>query len=238
MAVDGAAVPLVRTLTQIWQRSHSSWFFAVDSGNSSLVKQLAAESDVDLAVVVQLPDDASFWSMDLAIDGVVVIVNAANPVRDLSLAEVREIFAGYRRDWSTVQEDARGTVQVVVREDGEGTHTVFDRQVMGGMPCSASAVVMPTPETVVNYVALHPEAIAYIASGRFDPVQQPAVKAVALDGHVLSAASLSDGTYPLSRNLHVTARQAPTAELRDFVVWMRSDEVRQIAESMGYAVEP
>ena len=238
MAVDGAALPLVRMLTQVWQHTHSAWFFAIDSGNSSVINQLVVASDVDLAVVAQLPDDASFWSTDLAIDGVAVIVNAANPVRDLSLAEVREIFAGYRRDWSMVQDAARGTVQVVVREYGEGTQMVFDRQVMGETPCSASAVVMPTAETVINYVALHPEAIAYIASGRFDPVQQTAVRAVALDGNVLSAESLLDGTYPLSRNLHVIARQQPTGELRDFLIWMRSDEARQIAESMGYAVEP
>jgi len=237
MLVDGSVAPLARALTQAWQRQHPAWFFAVNTGSTTLVEQLIRTENVDLAVVERLPNDAGMWVTDLAVDGVGVIVNVANPVQDLSIAEVREIFAGYRRSWISGEEPAavRGAVQIVVREDGEGTRQMFDRQVMGGLPCSVNAVVMPTPETAVNYVALQPAAIAYVASGWFNPVKQPSVKMISLDGCALSVASLTDGTYPLSRNLHLVARAAPTGSLRDFVAWLHGEDARQIAQSLGYA---
>jgi phosphate transport system substrate-binding protein len=236
IVADSALAPLVRTLMQRWQRTHPEWFFSIESGNIAVVDRLVTDRRVDLAAVAQIPGDASLWVSDLAIDGIAVVVNAANPVESLSLVEVREIFAGYRHDWSAVVAAGSGPVQVVVREDGEGTRLIFDRQVMGGIECKNGAVVMPTPETVLNYVALHPEAIAYVASGRFDRERQPKVRALALDGHALTSASLADGTYPLSRNLHWVAPAKPTGPLRDFLQWTAGEEGRRIAESLGYAM--
>lgn len=237
VAADGALVPLVRALAQQWQRTHKSWFFSVQSGNVAVVNQWITSRRADLAVVAQIPDEPSIWAADLAIDGIALVVNEANPVTALSTAEVREIFAGYRHDWSAVVAAGHGPIQVVVREDGDGARLLFDQQVMGGIDCRTDAVVMPTPETALNYVALHPEAIAYVSSGRFDRRRQPKVRAIALDGSALTPASLADGSYPLTRNLYWAAPAEPTGRLREFVVWSWSEEGRRIAESLGYAME-
>ncbi|MCX6017021.1 MAG: substrate-binding domain-containing protein [Chloroflexi bacterium] len=237
VAVDSAIEPLMRALAQSWQRMRPSWSFVIEQGNAAVVNQIVNAGGIDFAAVAVLPDAATskLWIADLALDGIAVIVHASNTVSDISLEDLLQIYAGYRHEWSSLGDQTLGGTQVVVRETGDDSRLLFDQQVMAGTPCISSAIVMPTPETAVNYVVLHPDAIAYVASGFLVHAAQPLVKAVRLGGIAADAAAFADGSYPLSRDLHLIAPQEPVGALREFVNWIYSQEAREIITSHGYA---
>jgi phosphate transport system substrate-binding protein len=237
LGADSAVIPLVRALAQAYQRERPNWAFTFETGNAVVINGLVAAGTIDLAAVSVLPDTETFkpWFTDLAVDGIAVIVNAANPVNGLTLAEVRDVFAGFRNEWAFFGAQQSGSILTVVREEDEGSRAVFDRQVMGGVSVTSSAVVMPTPETVTNYVALNPGAIGYVPSGRITAAPQPAVKMLALDGQAVTIETLATGAYPLRRSLYLLARSEPQARLREFSTWMFSPDARAITTSLGYA---
>jgi phosphate transport system substrate-binding protein len=235
LGADSAVIPLVRALAQAYQRERPNWAFTFETGNAVVINELASAGAIDLAAVSVLPESFKPWFTDLAVDGIAVIVNAANPVNGLTLAEVRDVFAGFRNEWAFFGAQQSGSILAVVREADEGSRAVFDRQVMGDVGVTSSAVVMPTPETVINYVALNPGAIGYVPSGRITAAPQPAVKMLTLDGQAVSVEALANGTYPLRRSLYLVARTEPQGRLREFVTWMFGPDARAITTSLGYA---
>jgi phosphate transport system substrate-binding protein len=236
IGADSAALPLMRALAQAHQSKNPSWLFTFDSGNTAYVSGLITGGGVDLVAVAEQPAERVGWLADLAIDGVAVIVNAANPINGLSLADVREIFAGFRNEWSYFGAQESGSIQVVVREGGEGSKTLFERQVMGDVAATSSAVVLPSPETVLAYVALNPGAVAYVPSGRVTAAPQPSIKMLSLEQQPLNSATLASGAYPLNRTLSLLARVEPQGKLREFAAWVYSEEARAIVQALGYGL--
>ena len=237
VGADNATLPLMKALARAYQQDNPSWQFTFETGSADVVGGLAKDGAVDVAAVAQLPADAQFkpWAMDLAVDGVAIIVNSANTIAGLSKNDLREVFAGYRNEWAYFGSAGSGSVQVVVREDGEGSRALFDRQIMGDTAATSSAIVMPTPDTVINFVALNPGAIGYIPSGRLTSAPQPSVKVLSLDGQTPTVEALASGSYPLHRNLYLIARNEPRGKPRDFVAWLVTDQARTIAAALGYA---
>lgn len=234
---DSATLPLLRTLALTWQGKHPHWVFTFDTGGGDALQKKLRDGTLDLVAVSELGVDPGFqpWHTDLAVDGVALIVNTANPLTGLTSADLREIFAGYRNEWAYFGAQQPGSIQTVMREAGDSSRKTFDTLVMGDVPGTQSAVVMPSPETVMNFVALNPGAIGYVPSGQVTAAPQPALRMLLVDGQPPSAEALASGNYPLRRTLSLVARSEPQGDLRAFLVWALSDEGRQIAESLGYA---
>ena len=76
--------------------------------------------------------------------------------------QLRDIFAGRLLDWLALGSDA-GEIQLVSREDGSGSRILFETRAMGEEHVALTAVVMPTSQDVVEYVAKNPSAIGYVS---------------------------------------------------------------------------
>ncbi len=68
---------------------------------------------------------------------------------------------------------------------------------MDGRAVTPLAVVAPSSQAVVEYVAAHPDAIGYVSMG----VVGPEVKVLKIEGELPTSATVSRASYPLSREL-------------------------------------
>lgn len=209
-------------------RADRPWItFQTESLDSSAALDLLNDGAVDLAFVSWLPSslDSRIWISAVAYDAVALIVHPANPVTGLSLAQVRDVYAGRVVDWSPL--GWTGELVVVSREEGSGTRAAFEEAVMEGRAVTLNAIVLPHTGAVIDFVARTPGAIGYISRGRVTE----AVRPIAAEGVDPSPVNVVNGTYPIGRVLYVAARGEPTGVVREFVAWLLDEEgQRSIAE--------
>lgn len=228
VATCWSAQPLAEELAADYGVDHEHVAIEIISGNSQLALSLVESGQVALAIlgVEQLgagaPDVGGEQGVrsqvPLALDAVALIVHRDNPVRELSMRELSNLFAGRRLDWSEVSTGAGG-VELVSREDGSVTRRVFERVAMGGQQITTSAIVMPHDRAVVRYVSAHVGALGYASLACVDE----GVRAIAVDGKLPSGLGGKRATYPF---MYPLVALVPT---------IKSDEVSQF---MAYATSP
>ncbi len=242
VAADVALEPLMQALTRAYAARHPHVIFTLTPASTPAAGEAVFSRRVDLAAVSVLPDriagrDAP-WVADLATDGIAVIVNPANPLTNVSMQQLRDIYAGVYNQWDSLGAAGIGEMQVAVREAGDGARIFFDRAVMGNTRLTLNAVVLPSIEVVMNFVAYQADAIGYVPSARITDTVAPPVKVLAIDGRPLTNGALLDGSYLLSRPLYLIALSEPQGELRDFVAWILSAEGQRVVETANYARLP
>ncbi len=170
----------------------------------------------------------------VARDGLSVYVNAANPIRALSLDQLKLIFTGKITNWKELG-GADGKIIVYSRENSSGTYVFFKEHVLKNADYTNRAQSMPGTAAVVNAVSKEKNAIGYggaaYAKGiRIIPVKKDgASPAIAPD-----LAHVQDGSYPLARPLFFYLRNKPSGEMKGFVDWVLSKEGQDIVGKVGY----
>ena len=238
VAADTAALPLMQALTDAYTAAHPNIIFTIQSGNAQAAAERVFASRADIAAVSILPPRskgrAAPWVADLAMDGVAIVVNPANPIETLSMQELRDIFAGVHSRWNDFGIVGLNDIQVVVREEGDGTRATFDNLVMDDTHLTFSAVIMPSVEVAMNLVSLDANAIAYVPTARITSTVTPAVKVVGIEGQLPTPANIAAGGYHLTRMLNLIASAEPQGDLRLFVAWALGDEGQRIARDLNY----
>ena len=128
----------------------------------------------------------------VALDGIAIIVNAENPVNDLSVEQIAQLFTG-AADWSAVGGEDMPIV-VVGREAGSGTRGAFE-EILGVEDQCAYANELDSTGAVMAKVASTPGAIGYISLDAIDD----SVAVLQLDGVDATAENIKAGTYFLNR---------------------------------------
>jgi phosphate transport system substrate-binding protein len=220
-AVSLAMEPLMDELTMAYHTAHPHITFNMRYFNSAQATEALWAGEVDLAAVSWLTDAQreSVWMTPVAIDGVTIIVHPSNPVQDLSLLQLRDIFRGRTAEWPDVG-GPPGEIAVTSRESGSGTRAKFEEAVMEGRNVTVNAVLVSSEQAVLDYVRATTASIAYISSGYLTTT----VKAIAVEGVQISPATLADQHYPLSRPLLFVTPEEPQGELRAFVAWVLGPE--------------
>jgi phosphate transport system substrate-binding protein len=220
-AVATSAQPLMDELTAAYRATHGHVSFKTSLYNSTHAVEALWTGQVDLAVVSRLTESErdAVWMTPIAIDGVAIVVHPGNPVRDLAILQVRDIFRGRIANWQDVG-GPKGDALVLSRESNSGTRAKFEETVMEGRNVTVNAVMASSDAAVLDYCRSVTTAIGYVASGYVTD----SVKALAVEGIPLTPATLAEQRYPLSRPLIVITPEEPQGELRAFVAWILGPE--------------
>jgi len=181
----------------------------------------------DIALVSWLPGDLDeqWRATAVARDGVAIIVHQSNNVDGVGLLQLQDLFSGRTHEWAGVR-GARslGEVQVVSREEGSGTRDAFETLVMGEKGVTPLAVVAPSSEAVIEYVATHEAAVGYVSMG----VATPAVKVLSVEGELPTVQTVREGSYPLSHDLWFVAARSPETTVQSFLRFVQGPAGQQI----------
>lgn len=169
----------------------------------------------------------------IAIDGIAVIVNRANPVSALSLEQIRGIYTGAISDWSALGGGRKGRIAVVSREPGSGTRGAFEEIVGFQDKLLAGAAEFDGTGAVKAEVSRNADAIGYISLGSLDDSVQP----VAVGGVPANTANVVNGSYRIARPFIVVyRRQSANAETARFLEWVLSAEGQRIVKTSWISV--
>jgi phosphate transport system substrate-binding protein len=183
--------------------------------------------EVDLALASWLPADlAPDWrATAIARDGISVIVHPDNPIDGLGLLQLQDLFGGRVYEWQAIGGTPGGeSVQVVSREEGSGTRSAFEALVLQDLAMTPLAIVAPSSQAMVDYVASHPWAIGYVSMGR----TTPEVKVLKIEGGLPTSQAVGEGSYALTRELWLVVSEPPPQAVEDFLRFVLGAAGQQI----------
>ncbi len=170
----------------------------------------------------------------VAKDGLTVYLNEANPVKELTIAQLRDIYTGTVTNWKQVG-GGEARITLYGRENSSGTYVYFKDNVLLGHDYSASVQTLPGTAAVVNAVAKDPNGIGYGGAAYAKGVKDCGVRKDEKSAAILpSAQTVQDGTYPITRYLYFYTRVRPAGDMKKFVDWVLSNEGQALATQVGY----
>jgi phosphate transport system substrate-binding protein len=177
----------------------------------------------------------------IARDAIAVIVNPENPVRQLTLKQIADIYSGKISNWKDVGGDDRPIVKLS-RETNSGTHVYFLETVLrlGNSDdktlFSMDTLLLPSSEGIIAEVRQNPNAIGYDGLG-YVPHDLKMIAIAETEGgaYVLpSIPTVNDKTYPIARDLYMYTDGQPEGLLKEYLDWILSDEAQEIVAELGF----
>lgn len=177
----------------------------------------------------------------IARDAIAVIVNPNNPVSQLTMQQISDIYSGKISNWSEVGGEDRPIVRLS-REVNSGTHVYFLETVvrMGKKDnktfFSTDTLLLPSSEGIISEVRQNPNAIGYDGLG-YVPKDLKMIAIAPQEGqpYILpSIATVNDKTYPIARDLYMYTNGDPAGILKQYLDWILSTEAQQIVADQGY----
>jgi phosphate transport system substrate-binding protein len=171
----------------------------------------------------------------VALDGLTVYLNESNPVGELSLEQLRQIFTGKIKNWKEVGgPDAR--ITVYSRENSSGTYEFFKENVLLGRDFAASAQTMQGTAAVLQAVAKDKNGIGY--GGAAYGAGAKHIKVKKEDGSPAvepTEENVVKGTYPIWRYLYVYLNpDLDKGDIAAYLRWIRSDDGQKVVKEVGY----
>ena len=185
--------------------------------------------DIGLASRDLKDDETGVTQITVAKDGIAIIVNPNNPVADLSIEQIAQIFTGEITNWSELSGED-GQIVPIGREAGSGTRDGFESITGTEDTCVYQNELTSTGEVIAN-VASNPNAIGYASLSAVDET----VKALTVGGVAPTEETVLDGTYAIQRNFNFIV--SDSAELSDaanaFIEWATSAEASDLIAGAG-----
>lgn len=177
----------------------------------------------------------------IARDAIAVIVNPENPVNELTLQQISDIYSGKFTNWRQVGGDDRPIVRLS-RETNSGTHVYFLEEVLrlGNSEdttlFSMDTLLLPSSEGIIAELRQNPNAIGYDGLGYVpDDLKTIAIAKEEGGAYVLpSIPTVNDKTYPIARDLYMYTDGEPSGAVKEYLDWILGTEAQQIVADLGF----
>lgn len=210
---SGAVVPLAQRVAETYMTDHPNTIVAVSSGGNRRGMKSLIMGTCDMAMAAtDIPPDLERLAAEKRVelvgteifhDAVVVVVHPNNPVGDLTLRQLHEVFRGAITNWHELGgRDA--PIVVVNRDPDSGTFDIFKKAVLGNdAVITPKALVAPDDEFI--------EHVTDDAIGYTDEHEMKELKILTISGIRANTRTIASGQYPIRRTLRLYQRKPVTA---------------------------
>jgi len=222
--------PFAEKLAEIYMHRHPGARIDVQGGGSSAGIYAVTHGAADLGASSRelLGEERKLIEIPIAFDGIAVIVHPSNPLTNISLAQIRKIFAGAVKNWRVLGLPPHA-IDLITREEGSGTREAFEHLVMGKQEITPTALVQDSNGSVREIVAGDPYSLGFISAGLVDN----RVKALAINGVLPIRENIKNHTYKLVRRFLLVARTKPAGPAEAFIHFILGPNGQKILEKEG-----
>ncbi len=177
----------------------------------------------------------------VALDALAVIAHPSNPLSQLSIEQLSDIFTGKITKWSEVG-GSGGEILVLSRERNSGTHVYFLEEIVrrgnakGPEEFASSVLMMPSSQAIAQEVSRNKNAIGYLGLGYVTKNHKPLAVKKDADAPAVTPTveTAQNGAYPISRPLYIYTAGAAEGEVKDFIDFTQSAEGQEIVRAMDF----
>ena len=159
----------------------------------------------------------------------VFFVNAQNPIEDVSLSDIQQIYSGNLTEWETLGVKGLGKIKAFQRDKGSGSQSTLEKLMAG------YTLMIPPKENVIDGMGGIIEqtadyknfknAMGY--SFRFystEMVQNNQIKLLSVNGVYPSRENIENGTYPLASHFYAVTRSDADENVQKLLDWITSEQ--------------
>jgi len=231
IAGNGPELRMVERLTRAFEKQHFGAVAEIRWDPSFQPTHMVKSGEADLAVTGQV--DPDLIATPIAWDGIAVVVDFANPLRELTSLQLAAMFSGIVTRWSDVGGiDTR--IELIDRPSSQHIRGTFETilEIVGKIPPSAH--VSRSDQRAISSVAGNGSAVTYVSLGvALDAVAYGVgVALLNVDQVEPAKQSVSDGRYRLRRPILLLRRSEANSTAASFVDFALSKAAKDIIEEM------
>ena len=227
--------PIAEELAMLFMEENRGVRINVSGGGSGAGIEAAGNGAADIGMssraLKQEEFDKFVGIKDITIcqDGISVIVHPNSPMKDITIEQVKAIYAGEVTNWKEVG-GPDVAITVVTREEGSGTRGAFEEIVLGKTPMTQKVTVQSSTGAVRTAVAADVNAIGYVSMGSMSDD----VRALVVDGAEATAANVQNGNYKISRPFLFLVEGEMDEVSQAFVDYILSADGQEIIAKEGF----
>jgi len=224
--------PFSEVLAEEFMAANPGVEINVQGGGSSVGIESAVSGAAGIGAVSRTVTAAEMaqgltWRV-IALDGIAVVVNPANPINNMKTEEVMNIYLGNIKNWKELG-GIDAPITVVTREEGSGTREAFSGLVMNKKDIIKSAIVQNSTGAIAATVAGDKNAVGYVSLSSV----KPEVKALTIDGIAATEANVRTRDYKLQRPFIFVTKGEPTGLAKTFIDYVLSPEGQKLIVEEG-----
>jgi phosphate transport system substrate-binding protein len=231
-------------LTALWaeeyMKSHPNISIYTEGGGSAMGIQALIDDEVDICAssrpmlppeVRQLAEKHKKLGIAFLVakDALSIYLNPGNPVRDLSMRQLRDIFTGRITSWSDITEFYEKPILVINRSPNSGTYLYFKEHVLSDESYTANSEIVPSTQSVVDMVLGNQNAIGYGGTAYGSEVIHCRINGVAP-----TVDNVAKDIYPIARYLYLYTVDTPRGAVKSFIDWILDMPGQALVAKTGY----
>ena len=233
-----ALQPLVQAVADEYQSRNLDTKISITGGGSRTGLALVASGSADIGdsdILASKEQTEGSEGKKALIDhkvcaiGFSIVVHPDNGVKNLTKAQIQDIFAGKVKNWKDVGGKDLA-ITVINRPSSSGTRAVFLKTLMGKTELSRDTLVEDATGTVVQKITQTPGTISYAA---FSGTRGKAgINEISIDGIAPTDANVETGKYPFWSYEHMYTSGPPSKDVSRFLAYLVSNST--LVHKLGY----
>lgn len=238
---SSTVAPLAAEIGKRFESLHPNVRVDVQTGGSSrgVNDARAGLADIGMASRALKDDEKDLQGFTIALDGISIILNKANPVQSLNKQQIIDIYTGKTLNWKAVGgNDA--PITVVNKAEGRSTLELFLHYFGLKNIDVKPQVVIGDNQQGIKTVLGNPDAIAYVSVGtaEYEASQGAAIKLLPLEGIAASVENVRNRSFPLSRPLNLVTRGQPIGLAKNFIEFAQLPQINDLIEAQYFVPVP
>lgn len=170
----------------------------------------------------------------VARDGLTVYLHESNPVKELTMEQLKKIYLGEIKNWKEVG-GKNATILLYSRENNSGTYVFFKEHVLENKDFAQNAQTLPGTAAVVNAVTKDPNGIGYGGAGYSSGIKECAIKKDDASPALLPVKeNIDNNSYVLSRGLFFYLKGKPEGKMKNLIDWILSPTGQEVVSKEGF----
>jgi phosphate transport system substrate-binding protein len=236
-------VILAQRLAEDYMKAHPGAVVQVNGGGSGTGIAALINGTIDMAMASRPMTEeekskaaqsrgSEIVEYPIALDALAVFVNQANPIQELTIDQIRDIYTGKVKNWSELG-GPNATIVMYGRESSSGTYDYFREHVLSKQDFAPAVQTLQGTAAIINAVGKDRNGIGY---GGIAYATDVRAIAIAANGTAVapSEQSVADGTYPLSRKLFFYYPASAPPRVTEFSAWSVTPEAQALVTQVGY----
>jgi len=230
IAGSTSVMPFIEKLSEHFMVDRPGFRVNVQGGGSTAGIQACFNKTIEIGMSSRQLKQEEKVLNDIIIcyDGISVVVHPKNPIRELTLEQIRGVFNGQIKNWRELGWIDR-KIDAITREEGSGTRGSFEDLIMKNEEINDGIMVQDSNGSVKEIVATDPYAIAYISLGLVDN----RVRALSIDGVSANLENIKTKKYKIVRPFLFITNGKPNEITQTFIDYVLSIDGQNILKKEG-----